>query len=132
MNKIQISSVYALAEAKDGTVYAGTGPQGVLLQIKGDKVSTVLQLEDGTNIFSVMIDHTGAVLFGTGGEKGQIYKIDAPGDKPHVIFESEGVQYVFAIVETPDGNLYAATGPDANCLKSLPMAKIPSCSIPMK
>src|SRR5215208_3698072 len=42
----KVSSVYALAEAKDGTVYAGTGPQGVVLQIKGDKVSQLAQLDD--------------------------------------------------------------------------------------
>src|SRR2546423_12708450 len=36
----KVSSVYALVEAPDGTIYAGTGPQGVVLRIKDDKVST--------------------------------------------------------------------------------------------
>src|SRR4029077_1221630 len=40
----KIGAVYALAEARDGTIYAGTGPQGVVLQVKGEKVSTVAQL----------------------------------------------------------------------------------------
>src|SRR4051812_7376013 len=31
----RISSVGALAQGPDGTVYAGTGPRGVLLSIKG-------------------------------------------------------------------------------------------------
>src|SRR5215210_910424 len=35
----RVSSVYALVQTKDGTIYAGTGPQGVLLKIKDDKVS---------------------------------------------------------------------------------------------
>src|SRR6476659_9933886 len=35
-----VSSVFSLAEAKDGTIYAGTGPEGVLLAVKGDKVET--------------------------------------------------------------------------------------------
>ena len=34
----QVSAVYALVEAPDGTIYAGTGPEGVLLAIKDDKV----------------------------------------------------------------------------------------------
>src|SRR4051812_17241308 len=50
----KIGAVYALVEAKDGTIYAGTGPQGVLLQVKGDKVSTVAELDDGTSIFSML------------------------------------------------------------------------------
>src|SRR5688572_19533035 len=44
----RVSAVYALAEAPDGTVYAGTGPQGVLLRIRGEDVSEVTKLEDGT------------------------------------------------------------------------------------
>src|SRR3954471_23387371 len=47
----KVSAVYALAEDKDGTIYAGTGPQGVVLQIKGDKVTELLKLDDGTNVF---------------------------------------------------------------------------------
>src|SRR2546421_10765772 len=35
----RISSVYAMVQAKDGTIYAATGPQGVLLAIKDDKAS---------------------------------------------------------------------------------------------
>ena len=46
----KISAVYALAAAKDGTIYAGTGPQGVVLQIKGDKVTELLKLDDDINI----------------------------------------------------------------------------------
>ena len=56
----KVSAVYSLATAKDGTVFAGTGPQGVLLQIKNDKVSTVAALGDGTNIFSLLVDSNGA------------------------------------------------------------------------
>src|SRR5438045_4752299 len=56
----KVSSVYSLAQAKDGTIYAGTGPQGVVLQIKDDKVSELAKLDDGTNIFSLLIDKDGA------------------------------------------------------------------------
>src|SRR3954469_13817511 len=36
----RISAIYALAQAPDGSIYAATGPQGVLLRIDGDKVET--------------------------------------------------------------------------------------------
>src|SRR5438874_13736623 len=36
----KVSAVYALAEAADGSIYAGTGPNGVLLRVKDDKVTT--------------------------------------------------------------------------------------------
>src|SRR5947199_2978547 len=41
----KVSAVYSMAAAKDGTIYAGTGPQGVVLQIKGDKVSELVKLD---------------------------------------------------------------------------------------
>src|SRR4051812_5403036 len=41
----KVSSVYALVEAPDGTIYAGTGPQGVVMKIKDDKVTTACTLE---------------------------------------------------------------------------------------
>ena len=80
----KVSSVYALAEAPDGTIYAGTGPQGVVLKIKDDKVSTACKLDDGTSVFSLALDGD-ALLIGTGGEKGRMLKLDkssrqAPGN----------------------------------------------------
>src|ERR1700743_2465741 len=52
----KVSSVYALVEAPDGTIYAGTGPQGVVLKIVGDKVTTACKLDDGTSVFSLALD----------------------------------------------------------------------------
>jgi hypothetical protein len=108
----KVSAVYALVEAPDGTIYAGTGPQGVVMKIKDDKVSEVLKLEDGTSIFSLAIDGDGKLLIGTGGEKGRVLRLEKEGEKPKELFAGEGVQYIWSIVRTPDGNLYAATGPD--------------------
>lgn len=107
----KVSSVNALAEGPDGTIYAGTGPEGVLLAIKNGKVSTLATIDGGTNLTAVVAEKTGRLLVGTAGAHGRVLAIDKPGDKPRAIFEAEGVQYVWQIVVTPDGNIYAATGP---------------------
>jgi hypothetical protein len=107
----RVSAVYALAQAPDGTVYAATGPQGVLLSIKNDKVETSAVIDEHASLFSLLVDDKGRVLIGTGGERGRIYRIDKPGDNPKPIFEADGVQYVWALRQTSDGVLYAATGP---------------------
>jgi hypothetical protein len=108
----RVTAVYALAEGADGTVYAGTGPHGIVLQLRGEKLSTVATLED-ENVFSVVVDKGGQLLVGTGGEKGRILRIDPskPGEKATEVFSFDGVQYVWRIVQTADGVLYAATGP---------------------
>src|SRR5688500_1960605 len=118
-----MSSVYALAEGPDGTIYAGTGPQGVVLAVKGERVSTLLKLDDA-NVFSLLVDKQGRLLIGTGGERGRIYRIDKPGEKtdekPHEVFSVDGVQYVWQMRQTPDGNLYAATGPNGQVFEIKP------------
>lgn len=116
----KISSVNALAEAADGTVYAGTGPQGVLLQIKDQKVTTVAKIPDATNLTSLVVEPSGRLLVGTAGGKGRVLAIDKPGDAPKTLFESEGVQYVWALKQTPDGDTYAATGPTGKLFEIKP------------
>ncbi|MDB5173108.1 MAG: hypothetical protein JWN51_1881 [Phycisphaerales bacterium] len=116
----RISAVNALAEAPDGTIYAGTGPHGVLLAIKDEKVTPLTTLADDSSILSMLVDKAGAIILGTGGESGRVLKIDKPGDKPHVLFEAEGVNYVWSIVQTSDGNLYAATGPGGQLFEVKP------------
>jgi hypothetical protein len=116
----KIGAVYSLAQAPDGTIYAGTGPQGVLLQIKDGKVSTVLELGDGIDIYSLVVAPDGALLIGSSGEKGKVLQIDHPGEKPHTLFDAEGVQYIWSMLRTSDGNLYIATGPNGELFELKP------------
>jgi WD40 repeat protein len=116
----RISTVNKLIEAPDGTIYAGTGPSAVLLQIKDQKVSTAATIPDATDILSMTFDKSGALLLGTGGENGKILRIDKPGAKPHAIFSADGVQYIWGLTTTPDGNVYAATGPTGKLFQIKP------------
>jgi hypothetical protein len=109
-----VSAVNCLAEGTDGTIYAGTGPKGVLLRVKGDDVSKLATIDDATAILSLCVDKAGGLLIGTGGKAGRVLRLEHPnkeGEKPVELFKADGVQYVWQIVQTPDGVIYAATGP---------------------
>lgn len=111
----RISSVNAMVQAPDGTIYAGTGPHGQLLKINGDEVTELASIEGATHLFSLAIDKDGGLLIGTGGESGRVLKLAKPAnkdEKPLELFKTEGVQYVWAITQTDDGRIYAATGPN--------------------
>jgi outer membrane protein assembly factor BamB len=108
----KVSSVNALVQAPDGTIYAGTGPHGQILKISGDTVSELTTIEGATHVFALAIDKNGGLLVGTAGENGRVLKIAKPGDKPTEIFKADGVQYVWALQQTDDGKIYAATGPN--------------------
>lgn len=116
----KISAVYSLCEGPDKTVYAGTGPQGVLLAIKDDQVSTLAAIDGATSLNALLFDDKGGLLIGTSGEKGKILRIEKRGEAPKTIFEADGVQYVWAMVQTPDGNVYAATGPNGQLFEIKP------------
>jgi hypothetical protein len=122
----RVSAVYALAQTPDGTVYAGTGPQGVVLRVKDDKVDTALTVENSVGVFSLAVDGQGRLLVGTGGETGHIYRVDKPDDpqsKPVELYSSSDVQYVWAMKVAPDGTTYAATGPNGQLVAITPDAK---------
>lgn len=118
----RVNAVYALAEGADGTIYAGTGPQGIVLQVKDEKVSTFLTLED-ENIFSLLIDRQNRLVIGTGGERGRVLRVEKAGEKPTELFASDVVQYVWKIRQTADGNIYAATGPEGQLIEITPDGK---------
>jgi hypothetical protein len=115
-----VTTVNCLAAGADGTVYAGTGPKGILLAVKDDKVSTAATVADTVNILCLLSNPDGSLLIGTGGARGKVLKIDKPGDVPHEIFSADGVQYVWAIIAAPDGLLYAATGPNGQVFEIHP------------
>jgi hypothetical protein len=115
-----VTAVNALAQTPDGVIYAGTGPKGVLLAVKDSKVTTAATIDNAVNILSLLVDSKGGLLLGTGGEKGRILRIAKPGDKPKEIFSADNVQYIWAMVETPDGNIYAATGPNGQVFEIKP------------
>src|SRR5260370_21183076 len=85
----RVSAVYALAEAPDGSIYAATGPHGVLLKIKDDKAAIVAEFEDNSSLFALVVDLKGNLIVGTSGEKGKVFRLDNPGaegSKPVEIF----------------------------------------------
>src|SRR5437763_16910783 len=52
----KVSAVYAMAEGPDGTIYAATGPHGILLKVKDDHTTTATKFEDNSSIFALAVD----------------------------------------------------------------------------
>ena len=116
----RVSAVYALTQAPDGTVYAATGPEGVLLRLNGNQIETAAEIGDNTNLFSLLVDAKGHLLVGTGGEEGQVLRIEGNGARPQAIFKAPGVQYIWSMIQTADGTIYAATGPNGQVFEINP------------
>jgi hypothetical protein len=103
-----------MVQAPDGTIYAGTGPHGQLLKIVGDEVTELATIDGATHLFALAMDKDGGLLIGASGENGRVLKLEHPDkkdEKPKELFKAEGVQYIWALTQTSDGKIYAATGP---------------------
>jgi hypothetical protein len=116
--------VSALLEAPDGTIYAGTGPGGVIVRIRQGQADH-FELPGVGSIFSLALDAEGRLLAGTGGENGKVIRVNLDAAEPQVedVFSAEGVRYVWRIAPGAEGALYVATGPDASLYEVRPGAE---------
>ena len=111
----KVSAIYAIVQTPDGAIYAGTGPNGLLLRVKDGKATTVADFGENNSIFALTVDNKGNLLIGVSGETGKLYRLEKPADansKPVEIFTDEQVQYIWGIQQTPDEKIYVATGPN--------------------
>ncbi len=102
--------VFAVWAAADGTVFAGTSPQGKVYRVHGDlengaEAEVVFEAED-SYIWDLEQDAKGRLLVATG-LKGRLYRIDAKGNS-EMLFESRDA-HVRSIASLPDGGVLLGT-----------------------
>ena len=112
--------VHSLVTGTDGTVYAGTSPDGLLVRIAPNSGGKVVRLmkADEKYVLALALSPDGKTLYaGTGGPKARVYGVPTDGTaKPEVLYESaEGS--VTALTVAPDGTVYAGTAPSGLVVK---------------
>ena len=97
----------SLAIDKDGTVYAGSSPDGIVYKITQDGKSTVLYDAAEPNITALTTDKDGNVYAGTG-PTGSIYRIAADGTARRVL--GKLTTGIAGLQADADGAVYAVSG----------------------
>lgn len=101
--------VYSLARAPDGTVYLGTGNEGKIFRLRGERLEPFAQT--GQLLVSSLALGGDDVYAGTVPE-GRIYRVGSDG-RPHEIARPDGVEHVWSLVWDGQRNiLFAGTGPE--------------------
>jgi hypothetical protein len=98
--------IWSVAEAPDGSIYAGTGNRGRLYRIDKAHNQKLIWSADQPEIFAVAIGPDNSVYAGTSPD-GKIYRI--VNGKADLYFDPHE-KYIWSLVFGNDGALYAGTG----------------------
>jgi hypothetical protein len=98
--------IWSVAEAPDGTLYAGTGHRGRVYRIDRAGKSSLLWTAEQPEVFAVAVDRGGAVYAGTSPD-GKVYRIE--NGKATEYFAPK-TRYIWSLAAGPDGALYVGTG----------------------
>jgi hypothetical protein len=108
------SFVWSLTVGSDGALYAGTGNNGKIIRIHGDRQETVWQDGEELEILSLITGPDGHLYAGTS-PGGKVLRV-SPGGEGGLLFET-GEQHVWSLVFDDDGRLYAGTGTDGKIFR---------------
>ncbi|RKY70119.1 MAG: hypothetical protein DRP97_04275, partial [Candidatus Latescibacterota bacterium] len=106
--------VWALAQDREGNLYAGTGNEGKIFKIDAKGKSALLFDSPEVGIHSLALDRKGNLYAGSSPD-GIVYRITPQGQAS--VFCHTGERYIWALCFDSDGALYAATGDQGNILK---------------
>src|ERR1017187_5889570 len=103
--------IWSIAQAADGTLYAGTGHRGRVYKITPSGQSSILWTADQPEVFAVAADSRGVVYAATS-PNGKIYRIDAgpAGEGKATEYFAPGAKYIWSLTVGADNALYAGTG----------------------
>lgn len=102
-------AVVSLAQAADGTLYAGTMPEGQVWKIDpGGKASMLARLEGAETVWALAMDQAGSNLYAGTGPKGELFSIEARTGKARMVFASEDKR-ILTVTATSDGGIWLGT-----------------------
>ncbi len=99
-------SVWSLAAAPDGAVYAGTGHHGRVFRVDAKGKSEVVFSAEEPEIFALAVDSKG-VLYAGSSPDGKVYRIEKGKTREYF---APGAKYIWSLKFAPDGALFVGTG----------------------
>ncbi len=100
------AQIWSLAQAADGTLWAGTGGDGRLIRVRpGQSEETVFDAEEN-NIFAIAIG--GNRVYAASSPDGKVYVIDGSG--PARVLFDPAEKYIWALAVDGDGQLWVGAG----------------------
>jgi WD40 repeat protein len=99
-------TIWSIARAPDGSIYAGTGHRGRVYQITPSGANKLVWTADQSEVFAVAVDPDG-VLYAATSPDGKVYRI-AQGKATE--FFAPQAKYIWSLAFAKDGSLFVGAG----------------------
>jgi WD40 repeat protein len=99
-------TIWSIARAPDGSIYAGTGHRGRVYQITASGVNKLVWTSDQSEVFAVAVDPDG-VLYAATSPDGKVYRIEQ--GKATEFFAPQA-KYIWSLAFAKDGSLFVGAG----------------------
>jgi hypothetical protein len=103
-------TIWSIARAPDGSIYAGTGHRGRVYQITPSGANNLIWTSDQPEVFAVAVDPDG-VLYAATSPDGKVYRIEK-GKATE--FFAPRAKYIWALAFSKDGTLFVGAGNPGN------------------
>ena len=102
--------IWAVAQAPDGSFYAGTGHRGRVYHVTASGASTLVWTADEPEVFAIAVDSAGTV-YAASSPDGKVYRLDK--GKAVELFAPK-TKYIWSLAFSKDGSLFVGTGDPGN------------------
>jgi WD40 repeat protein len=99
-------TIWSIARAPDGSIYAGTGHRGRVYQITPSGANNLIWTSDQPEVFAVAIDPAG-ILYAATSPDGKVYRIEK--GKATEFFAPQA-KYIWSLAFAKDGSLFVGAG----------------------
>jgi hypothetical protein len=103
-------TIWSIARAPDGSIYAGTGHRGRVYQITSSGANNLIWTSDQPEVFAVAVSPEG-VLYAATSPDGKVYRIEK--GKTTEFFAPQA-KYIWALAFAKDGSLFVGAGNPGN------------------
>ena len=109
----------SIVQAKNGTIYAATMPDGKIFKLAQGKADLFTTLPDTSHVWALVLDRAGTGLFAATGPEGKVFRIEPTGassvyyrsTEGHLVSLGDDRQRRSLAGSSGKGNLYRITGP---------------------
>jgi hypothetical protein len=112
-------TIWSIARAPDGSIYAGTGHRGRVYQITPSGANNLVWTSDQPEVFAVAVD-PGGILYAATSPDGKVYRIEK--GKATEFFAPQA-KYIWALAFSKDGSLFVGAGNPATIYRVDKMGK---------